>query len=119
MVLKVCLNFNLKFYSSHLLPPFFYCGMHARIHVCIAFPNSHQRTYRVAILYDICITEKNKRTDEQVARGLMLRNFWQTFYGKMKSVRLSLASAVVKASLLLRCGDVETNPGPVGKIKSK
>ena len=60
--------------------------------------------------------EKSKRTDEQDARGLMSRNFWQTFFGKMKSIRLSLVSAVVKASLLLRCGDVETNPGPVGKL---
>ena len=60
--------------------------------------------------------EKSKRTDEQVVRGTMLRNFWQTFYGKIKNIRLSLASAMVKASLLLRCGDVEMNPGPVGNI---
>ena len=89
--------------------------------VCIptAFPNSaavHGQIYRFAMLFDIRIIEKSKRTDEQVARGSMLRNFWQTFYGKMKSIRLSLVSAVVKASLLLRCGDVEMNPGPVGKI---
>ena len=87
--------------------------MHTHIHVCTAFPNSH-RIYRVAILFDIRIMEKNKRTDEQVVRGTILRNFWQTFYGKIKNIRLSLVSAVVKASLLLRCGDVETNPGPVG-----
>jgi hypothetical protein len=63
--------------------------------------------------------EESKRTDEQVVRGSMLKNFWQTFYAKLKSIRLSLVSAVVKASLLLRCGDVETNPGPFsieGKI---
>ena len=90
--------------------------MHAHIHVCTAFLNSHHRTCRVAILFDIRIMEKSERTDEQVARGTMLRSFWQTFYGKMKNITLSLVSAVVKASLLLRCGDVETNPGPVGKI---
>jgi hypothetical protein len=59
--------------------------------------------------------EKSKKTDEQVGRGMMLRNFWQTFYVKLKSIRLSLVSAMVKASLLLRCGDVETNPGPFSK----
>ena len=89
--------------------------MHTHIHVCTAFLND-RRTYRVAILFDICIMEKSERTDEQVVRGTLLRNFWQTFYGKMKNIRLSLVSAMVKASLLLRCGDVETNPGPVGKI---
>ena len=89
--------------------------MHTHIHVCTAFPNS-RRTYRVAILFDIRVMEKSERTDEQVARGTMLRNFWQTFYGKIKNIRLSLVSAVVKASLLLRCGDVETNPGPDGKL---
>ena len=81
------------------------------------FPNSHGvhgKIYRVAILFDIRIMEKSKRTDEQVVQGIMLRNFWQTFYGKIKNIRLSLVSAMVKASLLLRCGDVETNPGPDG-----
>ena len=111
MALKVCSNFN--FYSSYLLPPFFtvvHVHMHTHIRIFTAFPNSHG-IYRVAILF---VMEKSKRIDEQVARGTMLRNFWQTFYGKMKSIRLSLVSAVVKASLLLRCGDVEMNPGPVG-----
>jgi hypothetical protein len=77
------------------------------------FPNSAGQIYTVAVLFDIRIMKKSKRTDEQVAKGT---NFWQMVYGKMKSIRLSLVSAVVKASLLLRCGDVETNPGPVGKI---
>ena len=31
----------------------------------------------------------------------------------MRSMKLYLASAMVKASLLLRCGDVEINPGPL------
>ena len=86
--------------------------MHAHIRIFTAFPNS-QTIYRIAILF---VMEKSKRTDEQVARGSILRNFWQTFYGKMKKIRLSLVSAVIKASLLLRCGDVETNPGPVGEL---
>ena len=89
--------------------------MHAHIRIFTAFPNS-RGICRVAILSNICIMEKNERTDEQVARGSMLRNFWQTFYGKMKNIGLSLISAVVKASLLLRCGDVEMNPGPIGKL---
>jgi hypothetical protein len=89
------------------------------VHVYTVFPNSaavYGQVYRIATLFDIRIMEKSKRTDEQVVRGSMLRNFWQTFYGKLNSIRLSLVSAVVKASLLLRCGDVETNPGPEGKI---
>ena len=78
--------------------------------ICTVFPNSfgvhvHGQIYTVAIF----ITEKSKRTNEQ---GTLLKNFWQSFCGKMK---LCLASAVVKASLLLRCGDVETNPGPLTK----
>ena len=84
-----------------------------------AFPNStgvHGQIHRVAMLFDVHIMEESNRTDKQVTRGLMLRNFWQIFYGKMKSIRPTLVSAVVKASLLLRCGDVETNPGPRGKI---
>jgi DNA-binding Xre family transcriptional regulator len=83
------------------------------------FPNSadvHGKSYRIAVLSNYRTMEKSKKTDEQVIGGSMLRNFWQTFYGKMKNIRLSLVSAMVKASLLLRCGDVETNPGPVGKI---
>jgi hypothetical protein len=80
------------------------------------FPDIHGQVYRVATLFDIRIMEKRKKTDEQVDRGMMSRNFWQTFFGKMNSIRLSIVSAVVKASLLLRCGDVETNPGPEGKI---
>jgi hypothetical protein len=68
------------------------------------------------MLFDIRIMEKHQQTDEKIAKVTMSRNFWQTFYGKMKSIRLSLVSDVVKASLLLRCGDVETNPGPEGKI---
>ena len=82
--------------------------------ICTVFPNSvgvhvHGQIYTVTIF----ITEKSKRTNEQ---GTILKNFWQSSYGKMK---LCLASAVVKVSLLLRCGDVETNPGPLtteGKI---
>jgi hypothetical protein len=88
-------------------------------YIYTAFPNSavvHGQIYRVAMLFDSRIMKKSKRTDEQIGRGTMLRNFWQTFYGKMKNIRLSLVSAVVKASLLLRCGDVETNPGPESMI---
>ena len=33
----------------------------------------------------------------------------------MKGIKQMLSVATVKASLLLRCGDVELNPGPVGK----
>ena len=50
--------------------------------------------------------EKSKRSDEQVAGGSILRN-WKDEKHK--------TNAVVKASLLLRCGDVETNPGPHGR----
>ena len=92
--------------------------MHMYVHT--VFPNSadvHGQIHHVAVLLNfVRIMEKSKGTNEQVVRGSMLRNFWQTFYGKMISIRLSLVSAVVKASLLLRCGDVESNPGPEGKI---
>ena len=109
--LSIKLDYSLQSSCPTLFP-----FMH--MYSCTVFSNSadvHGQIYRVTILFDSRIMEKSKRTDEQVARGTMLRNFWQTFYGKMNSVRLSLVSAVVKASLLLRCGDVETNPGPVGK----
>ena len=58
---------------------------------------------------------------EQVIRETVLSNFWHSFCGKMRSIKLYLSSAVVKASLLLRCGDVEMNPGPLtreGKVNT-
>ena len=56
---------------------------------------------------------EKKQTHEQDICRTVLSNFWQSFCGKMRNIKLCLASAVVKASLLLRCGDVEMNPGPL------
>ena len=33
----------------------------------------------------------------------------------MKGIKQALSVAIIKASLLLRCGDVELNPGPLGE----
>ena len=63
----------------------------------------------------VCM-EKCKRTDEEVVRGTVLKNFWHSICRKMRSIKLYFTSSVVNASLLLRCGDVEMNPGPLGEI---
>ena len=95
------------------------------IHTCflfnthVAFPSSaniHGQYCKITISCVYYYMEKCKRTDEQHACGIVLRNFWQNFCGKMRSIKLYLASAMIKASLLLRCGDVEMNPGPLGKL---
>ena len=46
-----------------------------------------------------------------------MSNFWHKLVEKMKSIKQCLSSALVKFSLLLRCGDVEENPGPYDQEK--
>lgn len=58
--------------------------------------------------------EKCKRSDSQVAHTTTPTNFWHSLCENFQGIKLCLSSAVVKASLLLRCGDVEKNPGPNG-----
>ena len=41
-----------------------------------------------------------------------MSNFWHKLVEKVRSIKKCLSSAMVKFSLLLRCGDVEENPGP-------
>ena len=43
-------------------------------------------------------------------------NFRHKLIERMRTVKLCLSSAIAKASLLLRCGDVEENPGPLEKL---
>ena len=90
------------------------------MHTCTVFPSSasvHEQNRWTTITY--VSIKRYKRTEEQVVHGTVLSNFLHSFCGKMRSIKLCLASALVKASLLLRCGDVEMNPGPLtreGKI---
>ena len=46
-----------------------------------------------------------------------MSNFWRKLVERVKSIKKCLDSALVKFSLLLRCGDVEENPGPYDQEK--
>ena len=92
----------------------FFLFSHLPTPIRTVFPSSasvHGQDRWITITY--VSIKKCKRTEEQVVYGAVLSNFWHNFCGKMRSIKLYLASAVVKASLLLRCGDVEMNPGPL------
>ena len=87
------------------------------------FPNSTRicvHTNRCNGPFIACLFIERYRTKEQVTNSVMqtmlisVSNLQHNINGTMRSLKQFLASAVVKASLLLRCGDVEVNPGPEG-----
>ena len=88
------------------------CGLTYHFSKC---PN-----YDLIMVIHLCEEKFSNRTSARPLNSGMMSLFNVTtcinFLQKvMKGIKQMLSVAMVKISLLLRCGDVEPNPGPVGK----
>ena len=98
-------NCHNSFCTSHVDP----CG---RYHF------SRHHSYDCLLVFYLC---KQQSSNEKSSNAKVMRSSNMTACNVlrklMKGIKQFLSVAVIKASLLLRCGDVERNPGPPGKQK--